>query len=90
MGLQNMLAVFQAMKNWSAAITFLQNHLVNHKLIDQAWSLHLLGLLYWQADQIDQAIEIFKGLLKIDSQAVERRYHLALGYEKKHQYRMAQ
>ena len=89
-GLQNMLAIMGAMKKWSMAIEFLQNDLLNHALIDHTWGLHLLGVFYWQADQIDQAIEIFKGLLKIDSQAIEPRYHLALGYEKKQKYRMAQ
>jgi tetratricopeptide (TPR) repeat protein/transposase len=88
--LQALLGLYQATEAWAAAIQVISDHLMPHPLVEASYSHDLLGLLYLQAGQAEQAVELFRGLVQLDEAAVEPRYHLALAYEQAEKYRQAQ
>ncbi len=88
--LQALLGVYQATKAWNDAIHLVTDRLLAHPLVESSYIHDQLGLLYLQAGQCEQALEIFRGLVQVDEEAVEPRYHLALAHKQAKQYRLAQ
>lgn len=82
--------LYQATEAWAAAIEVVRTHLLVHPLLEKSHTQDWLGLIYLQAGQLEPAMELFRGLLQADKQALEPRYHLALAYKQAGKYRQAQ
>lgn len=88
--LHALVGLYQATACWSAAIEVIRDFLLPHPLVEKSYAQDWMGLIYLQAEQPEAAMDLFRGLLQADSQAVEVRYHLALAYKQAKKYRQAQ
>jgi tetratricopeptide (TPR) repeat protein len=88
--LHALAGLYQATASWSAAIEVIRDFLLPHPLVEKSYAQDWMGLIYLQTEQPEAALELFRGLLQADEQAVAVRYHLALAYKQAKKYRQAQ
>lgn len=87
--LKALMGLYGTTEAWGAAIQIIREHLIPHPLVEASYSHDLLGLFYLQAGQLELAVELFRGLVQTDEEAIEPRYHLALAYEQIGKHRLA-